>query len=142
MLGQVFSSPIPKSLVPSMTAHHLPATATVVPSPEAVFHNGVVTPSALPHCSTIKDNALPCQYMGTLFGQDYYSAITTSPTPEPDAPPPTAIVPYAIPELYLFIQMLPVAVSTPAPNITFSNHPSQFHPRASYFLPIVFQVAL
>jgi hypothetical protein len=122
MFGKVFSSPIPKCLAP-MTVHHLPATTTVVPSPDAVFHSSVVTPPALPHCSTIKDNALPCQYLGTLFGQDFYSAITISPTPEHDAPPPAAaIVPYALPELHLFTQILPVAVSTPAPNTTFSNH--------------------
>jgi hypothetical protein len=56
MFGKVFSSPIPTCLAPT-TVHHLPTTATAVPSPDAVFHDSVVTPSTDPHCSTINDHA-------------------------------------------------------------------------------------
>jgi hypothetical protein len=96
MFGHVFPSPIPQPLAPT-TAHHLSETAsTFLPIPEAVFPDEVATHSALPQSSTVKVCALPHWFMGTMFGQDFYSTVTVALTPEPVAPPPLAPPPVAI----------------------------------------------
>jgi hypothetical protein len=56
MLGKMFSSPISSR---PLAVHHLSATATILPKPEAVFQDNAETPSAVPQCSTINVNALP-----------------------------------------------------------------------------------
>jgi hypothetical protein len=137
MFGQVFSSPIPNPLAP-MTIHHPPATATFLPKPEVVFQDN----AALPQCSTIKANALPHWFMGTMFGQVFYSTVTVAPKPEAVAPPPVAIV-IATP-IYPIYPTGPISVvaSTPVPTTALFRFLQlclfQFHPMVSYFLHNVF----
>jgi hypothetical protein len=54
----------------------------------AVFQNDAVTPSLPNALFTIEANALPHQFLGTLFGLFFFYAVTTVPVPEPVAPPP------------------------------------------------------
>jgi hypothetical protein len=107
-----------------MTIHHPPATATFLPKPGVVFQDN----AALPQCSTIKANALPHRFMGTLFGQVFYPTVTVAPKPEPVAPPPVAppvAIAIAIPIDPIYpTAPLPVVASTPVPTTTFSDFSS------------------
>jgi hypothetical protein len=147
MFGKVFSSPI-FSRPPAV--HHLSATATILPTPEAVFQDSTETPSAIPQCSTIKMNALPHRYMGTMFGKHFFSAITITPTPEPDAPPPVAPPPVAVAVAIPTLQIDPIppdaplsvaasasAPSAPAPTSTFLQISSLTWPSSIPWLPIL-----
>jgi hypothetical protein len=102
-----------------------------------------VTPSTLPQCSTIKDNALPC--LAGIWVLCLAKIFTLqSLLHQHQSLLHFLLLPLSqntITQLHPFIQMPSVAVSTPAaPYTTFSNSscftppsPSQFHPRASYF---------
>jgi hypothetical protein len=147
MFGKVFSSPT-SSRPP--TVHHLSATATILPTPEAVFQDNSETLSAIPQCSTIKMNALPHWYMGTMLGKYFFSAITITPTPEHVAPPPVAPLPVAVAVAISTLQIDPIppdaplsvvapasAPSAPAPTSTFLQVSSLTCPSSIPWLPIL-----
>jgi hypothetical protein len=144
MFGQVFSSPILQPLAPT-TDHHLSETATFPPIPEAVFPDDVATHSALPQSSTVKVCPLPHQFLGTMFGQDFYSTVTVALTPEPVAPPPVAPPPVVISTTLPNDPIPPpgpisVVASTLAPTPTLSDFSSLFHPSSIPCFPIFCQM--
>jgi hypothetical protein len=94
MFGQVFPSPTLKpSQVPIIV--YLPTSTHDfwVHHPWLLFKMILRYPPSSLQCSNIDSMALPYCFMGTLFGQDFYSAVTTATTPKPVAhpPPPDAI---------------------------------------------------
>jgi hypothetical protein len=140
MFGQLFSSPIPQKppLVP-ITPGQPPANAsTVAPIvSDAVFQADAPTPPPLHQCSTKETNAVTHWFLGSLFGQDFYSAVTPATTPEPVAPPPPAtiaIFPRSRPIDPIQPMSLSVATSIPAPTIVFPDH---FSSSLSSSIPLI-----
>jgi hypothetical protein len=136
MFGQVLSSPISQTIAPTIV-HHLPDITTFPPTPvTGGFPDAVETLSALPQCSTIISHTLPHHFIGTMFGQNYFSAVAATPDPVPPPPPPVAIATLPIDP---FPTTVPhsVAASSPAPS-TLSDFSGLSLPSSIPWFPTIF----